>query len=116
MVNGLGVVRQNYTNNHIAAIPKPFWVAGQVDGNNLSIISSSGRYDFSASRASGQTTGVYYIAFNTHCSDAKYVINTTNQATGHRKVWDATLPTASGCHIVIYNVSNAVATSIFHFQ
>ena len=45
---------------------KPFWVAGKVDGQNLSTISTNGRYGFTVARASGYAVGVYYISFGSN--------------------------------------------------
>jgi hypothetical protein len=107
---------QAYTNNAIAAIPSPFWCAGKVDGFSMAKLASQGRYGYSAWRGTNFPAGVYQINFNTPFASANYVITLTNQSTGHCKVWDSTLPTAEGFHIVVFNTSNALSNSIFHFS
>ena len=96
---------------------KPFWVAGKVYGTNLNTASSKSRFGFNVSRPNGYLVGVYSITFgsNPH-ADANYVVNLINQSTGHCKIWDSILPTANGFHIVIFNTSNALTNSVFHFS
>jgi hypothetical protein len=111
---------QHYTNNQIAAIPKAFWCTGKVNGftsgDFLENLGSSGRYEFTCTRVSGQASGAYYIRFNTPQTSAHYTIQLTNQATGLIKVWDATIPTVNGFYIISYNTSNALTNSVFHFS
>ena len=47
-------------------------------------------------------------------ANANYVINTTNESTGHCKVWDGARPTTAGLHIVTYDTSTVLANSIVH--
>ena len=95
---------------------KPFWVAGKVNGTNLSTISTMGRYGFTVSRAATFAAGVYYIDFNTDSSNANYIISLTNEASGWCKVWDVNRPTVAGFYVVSYNSSNVLTDSIFNFQ
>ena len=108
---------QTYTNTQIAATPNPFQCAGKVNGatsgNTLEIYSSRGRYGFTCTRVANQPTGAYYIQFNTQQTNSHYTIHLTNQATGHIKVWDTSIPTASGFHVIAFNTSDQV---IFHFS
>ena len=99
-----------------ASNSKPFWVAGKVNGANLTTLSTMGRYGFTVSRAATFAAGVYYIDFNTDYSNANYIISLTNEASGWCKVWDITRPTAAGFYIVSYNASNVLQDSIFHFS
>jgi hypothetical protein len=97
-----------------------FWVSGKVDGNNLNVLSTRGRSGFSVSRPNTGTfpIGVYYIQFDIPYDSDNYVINTTNQMTGHCKVWDSPnyLPNANGFYIVTYNTSNTLANSVFYLS
>jgi hypothetical protein len=106
--------------NLAGGFTSPFWVSGKVDGNNLNIISSRGISGFNVSRPTTGTfpIGVYYIEFNIPYDNANYVINTTNQMSGHCKVWDSPnyLPTVNGFYIVTYNTSNALANSVFYLS
>jgi hypothetical protein len=97
-------------------VSNPFWATGKVNGNNLDVINSGGRYGYTVSRPAGFAAGVYNIAFDYSYAHSHYVINPTNQSTGHCKIWDSVLPTANGFHIVIFNTSNSLANSIFHFS
>ena len=81
---------------------KHFWVAGNIDGSNLIISGSKGRYPFTISRPAGYSVRVYYINCGTNpCSDANYVINITLQTNGFCKVWKSSIPTVNGFHIII---------------
>jgi hypothetical protein len=97
-------------------VSNPFWVAGKVNGNNLDVINSAGRYGYTVSRPATFPTGVYKITFDYAYTHSHYIINTTNQATGTCKVWDYTPPTNEWFHIVTYNTDNVVSNSIFHFS
>jgi hypothetical protein len=99
---------------------KPFWAAGRVNGTNLSILKSNGRYGFTVTRAPDFPTGVYKITFNTAAPDANYVISLAQFGNGNVKVWENTLysglPTATHFHVVTYNTSWAVANYDFYFS
>ena len=100
-------------------MPSPFFCAGKVDGNDLSILSSMGRVGFTMSRHSISSTGVYKITFkSTNPFGSHYVINTTNQQSGHCKVWDNTdsLPGDDSFHIVTYSTAGVLQNSVFHFS
>jgi hypothetical protein len=99
-----------------ASNSNPFWVAGVYDGFNMTRTATKGRYGYSVARAGGFAAGVYAITFDTPYNSANYVINLTNQSTGHCKIWDSALPTVNGFHVVIFDTSNALANSVFHFS
>jgi hypothetical protein len=111
---------QAYTNNAIAAIPSPFWCAGKINGftagDTLQKLSSSGRTTYTCTRVSGLANGAYYIQFSTPNPSAHYIIHLTNQATGNVKVWDSTPPTVNGFHIIVFNTTDTLSNSIFHFS
>jgi hypothetical protein len=99
----------------------PFWVAGRVNGTNLSILKSNGRYGFTVTRPSGFATGVYRIAFSTPTPDANYVISVAILGTGTAKVWESTdaagrIPTTTSFHVVSMNQSFGVANFDFYFS
>jgi hypothetical protein len=99
--------------------PSPFFCAGKVDGNDLSILSSMGRVGFTMSRHSISSNGVYKITFkSTNPFGSHYVINTTNQQSGHCKVWDnvESLPDSNSFHIVTYSTAGGLQNSVFHFS
>ena len=100
--------------NILATNSKPFWVAGKVNGTNLSTLSTMGRYGFVVSRAATYAAGVYYIDVNTDYSNANYIISLTIEATGWCKIWDITRPAVGGFYIVSYNASNVLQDSTFH--
>ena len=85
----------------------PFWAAGRVNGTNLSILKSNGKYGFTVTRPSGFPNGVYGISFNTPAPDANYIINLTQIASGNIKVWDhpTLVVSTSSFYIVTYNTS-----------
>jgi hypothetical protein len=114
------VVSGNLTVNGSLINYKPFWAAGRVNGTNLSILKSNGRYGFTVTRAPDFPTGVYKITFNTAAPDANYVISLAQFGNGNVKVWENTLysglPTASAFHVVTYNTSWVVANYDFYFS
>jgi hypothetical protein len=119
-VNDNLVVTGNLTVNGSLINYKPFWAAGRVNGTNLSILKSNGRYGFTVTRAPDFPTGVYKITFNTAAPDANYVISLAQFGNGNVKVWENTLysglPTASAFHVVTYNTSWVVANYDFYFS
>jgi hypothetical protein len=78
----------------------PFFCAGRVNGENMTILSSRGRVDFTFTRPSGFPTGVYRITFNTPAPDANYVISAAQEKTGNIKVWESTRPSVNSFHLV----------------
>ena len=119
-VNDNLVVTGNLTVNGSLINYKPFWAAGRVNGTNLSILKSNGRYGFTVTRAPDFPTGVYKITFNTAAPDANYVISLAQFGNGNVKVWENTLysglPTATHFHVVTYNTSWVVANYDFYFS
>jgi hypothetical protein len=107
---------QNYTNTQITAIPNPCWLVGKVNGltNPLGIMTTTGRYGFTGTRAATYLAGANHIAFNTPYANAEYVVSKTNQARGTCKVWECTPPTPNGFHIVTYSSANALSNSVLH--
>jgi hypothetical protein len=97
------------------SMPRPFWVAGKVDGNKMSVLKSNGRYGFTATRPSGFGTGVYEITFDTPAPDAHYVISIDQQITGNIKIWDSHLPTTTEFHMVSFNQTWNLINCIFRF-
>jgi hypothetical protein len=100
-----------HVTGHISygALHSPFWVAGEVDGNSLQILASSGRYSFQLERVSGYSQGVYRIRWTPpHPNGEHYVIQVSIQLTGYAKIWDNTgnLPDSTS-FCVVTGVSGA---------
>ena len=83
---------------------KPCWVAGKVDGTNLTTLSANGKYVFSVTRPSEYAAaGVYYIHVGSNpYKDAHYIINVSNQASLYCKLWKSSIPPDNGIYIVCY--------------
>jgi hypothetical protein len=96
----------------------PFFCAGRVNGENMTILSSRGRVGFTFTRPSGYPTGVYKITFATAAPDADYVISAVQEKTGNIKVWDSSTfrPTVNSFHIVAYAQSWSLMDTWFSFS
>ena len=116
--NVLIIGNLNITGTITASNSNPFWVAGKVNGSTVEKLSVAGRYNFSVTRAMGFAVGIYFIRFNTNYANANYIISLTNESTGSCKVWDVLnkTPTVEGFYVIIYNTSNALIDSTFHFS
>ncbi len=102
----------------LGALPSPFFCAGKVGMvGGITVITSEGRVGFTASRASGQTTGIIRILFDEPHprGDGNYLISTTNQETGHIKVWASPAPRVQDFHVVVFDHHLALANSVIHF-
>jgi hypothetical protein len=95
----------------------PFKYAGKIDGENVSVISTRGRNDFTVSRPSGYGVGIYKITFSENMDSANYVINIQCEKWAvFSIVWSYISPTANNFHVVIYNTGNTLTDSLFHFS
>jgi hypothetical protein len=96
----------------------PFFCAGRVNGENMTISSSRGRVGFTFTRPSGYPTGVYRITFAEAAPDANYVISAVQEKTGNIKVWDSAnfRPTATSFHLVAYAQSWSLMDTWFSFS
>jgi hypothetical protein len=114
------VVTGNLTVNGSLINYNPFWVSGRVNGTNLSILKSNGKYGFTVTRHPDFPAGVYRITFDTPAPDANYVISLAQFGNGNIKVWEATLyggpPTTTRFHAVTYNTSWVLANFDFYFS
>jgi hypothetical protein len=119
-VNDNLVVTGNLTVNGSLINYNPFWVSGRVNGTNLSILKSNGRYGFTVTRHPDFPAGVYRITFDTPAPDANYVISLAQIANGNIKVWESTLyggpPISTRFHVVTYNTSWVLANYDFYFS
>ena len=117
MPHNLSVLGNVTVNGTISASnSNPFWIAGKVDGASLSILSSSGRYGFTVTRATGYASGIFYISFgNNPYKDANYAINVTAQ--GFSKIWESIIPTTTGFYVLTYPVVlSSAGNCAFHFS
>jgi hypothetical protein len=94
----------------------PFHCAGKVLGTTLGILKSSGKYGYTVTRHQSHPAGVFKITFSTPHIDSNYIVNITPQRWAtFGVVWDSVPPTTTDFHVVIYNTSNALENTVFHF-
>ena len=111
-----------HVTGHISygALLSPFWVAGKVNGGDLSVSVRKGRSAFSITRPEGRPVGIWNVAFTSpHPDGAEYVVLVTVQLFNcAAKVWEFSsfAPTADGFHVVILNTSNALSDAVWHFS
>jgi hypothetical protein len=99
------------------SVPSPFWIAGKVDGSNLTILSSVGRYGFTVERPAGPytTIGVYRIRFTPAAPNAHYVVSAIQQKSGTCKVWESEVPGTDYFSLVMYANDGTPVNCVFHF-
>ena len=96
----------------------PFWVAGKVQGSNVTKLADKGRVGFTVQRSPTHNAGVFNITFNqAHPDGDGYVISVTSEMQ-HDKVWENNTyaPDANGFSVVIYNQTNALVNADFYFS
>jgi hypothetical protein len=94
----------------------PFFCAGRVNGVTADVGSSIGRVGYTVARASGQSTGVYVITFDTPAPNNGYVVSLANMNFGTSYLWDANPPTVNGFHCVVVSNGWQLRNAIFHFS
>ena len=120
VVNGNLTV--NGSSNISGVSSNPFWVAGIVNGNDLSIIATKGQVSFTVSRLTNYPVGVYKITYDQpHPDGANHIVlvhsRSSNSYLTPYLVEAPTPHTANYFHVTLRNTTaTSLANELFHFS
>jgi hypothetical protein len=103
----------------LGALPSPFFCAGKINMvGGITVVTSEGRVGFTASRPSGQPTGIVRILFDVPHprGDGDFLLSCSNLESGLIKAWGTPAPRVFDLHLVVFDQNlNLNNSTIFFF-